>query len=559
MIKRITSSAGLVLAGALLLGGTAHAQVAQEWVQSYDDELHANDYAGPTAVDADGNLVVTGQACGQEHGIHTLKYGPGGDRIWERHATISIAAAPTAMVVDDARRITIVGYAYTGWVNSGNQYAVVQYDSDGDLLWHAGYDAGGGPTDDIAYAVAVDDFGCVYVTGAGYAQDHSVIATLKFDADGLRSSTWPDVGQGLGVRQYAIAGQAGEQTGLGVAVDGDGNVYVTGASALASGVATDFVTVRYDAAGNERWVRRYDGPAAAEDRPVAVDLDAAGNVYVAGTSAAPNQSGATRPDYATIKYDPDGNQQWIDRFDGAANYEDRCKALVVDDAGNAYVTGSASCGSTSTDFATIKYDTNGHRLWLALYDGGHGADDATALAVDADGCVYVTGTISTAVPFSDIATVKFSASGQQCWDIAYAGPDLYGDRPTGVALDGAGKIYVHGTSGTASCWDDYVTIKYSQATPVPDTAPPAACALGPVSPNPFNPATTIAFTVAGEGRVTLAVFDLAGREVATLVNEVLPAGQHRRTFLADGLPSGAYLCRLQAGGATATRKLLLVR
>jgi hypothetical protein len=78
-------------------------------------------------------------------------------------------------------------------------------------------------------------------------------------------------------------------------------------------------------------------------------------------------------------------------------------------------------------------------------------------------------------------------------------------------------------------------------------------------PNPFNPSTQIGFQVADYGLVTLKVYDVLGREVATLVNEGLKAGSHQTTFDATGLASGVYLYRLQAGGVAETKKLLLFR
>jgi photosystem II stability/assembly factor-like uncharacterized protein len=95
---------------------------------------------------------------------------------------------------------------------------------------------------------------------------------------------------------------------------------------------------------------------------------------------------------------------------------------------------------------------------------------------------------------------------------------------------------------------------------------PMIFALEQNYPNPFNPTTTIRFSVesasgtTGEpGRVTLKVYDVLGREVATLVNEHLQQGSYEVTFSADGLPSGVYLYRLKAGEFTQTRRMLLLR
>jgi len=78
-------------------------------------------------------------------------------------------------------------------------------------------------------------------------------------------------------------------------------------------------------------------------------------------------------------------------------------------------------------------------------------------------------------------------------------------------------------------------------------------------PNPFNPSTQIAFNLKKQGNVTLAVFDVLGREVATLVNRTMDAGNHKVTFLADELPSGVYFYKLTSGDASQVRKMVLMK
>ncbi|MCX6135129.1 MAG: T9SS type A sorting domain-containing protein [Ignavibacteriales bacterium] len=78
-------------------------------------------------------------------------------------------------------------------------------------------------------------------------------------------------------------------------------------------------------------------------------------------------------------------------------------------------------------------------------------------------------------------------------------------------------------------------------------------------PNPFNPSTVVSFSVPEAGLVTLKIFDLLGREVATLVNEFTTVGTHVAIFNGSSLSSGMYVARLQMAGKTAAAKLLLAR
>ena len=97
------------------------------------------------------------------------------------------------------------------------------------------------------------------------------------------------------------------------------------------------------------------------------------------------------------------------------------------------------------------------------------------------------------------------------------------------------------------------------ATPSTNGAVPLEFALHQNFPNPFNPSTTISFDVAEAGHVSLSVYDLNGREVATLVNRNLAANSYTVSFDATALPSGTYFYRLEAGSFTAMQKMLLLK
>jgi len=88
---------------------------------------------------------------------------------------------------------------------------------------------------------------------------------------------------------------------------------------------------------------------------------------------------------------------------------------------------------------------------------------------------------------------------------------------------------------------------------------PVEFAIGQNYPNPFNPSTQISYTVGQQSFVTLKIYDILGREVATLVNEVKPAGTHLLTWNAAKLGSGVYFYKMQAGSFSATKKMLLIK
>lgn len=306
----------------------------------------------------------------------------------------------------------------------------------------------GGSSEDRGRCAVADAAGNVYVTGesagAGSALD---VATLKYDSAGALQ--W--------ARRYNGPGN-GDDSGAGVAVDADGNVYVTGYSVGAGAADQDLVTIKYDAGGVEQWVRRYNGPVSDWDEGLAIALDDQGEVYVTGRS---NHSGIWFDfDYVTIKYDAQGQQVWLDRYNGPGNDWDQSNAIHVDSARNVYITGTAAqdVGTAYHDYATIKYDASGKRQWVAFFDGaGNNWDEGTGVGTDALGNVYVSGFQSGSGTVYDYVTVKYDSFGQEQWVRTYnrPGPGLSADVLYDMAVSEEGDVYVTGASGL-----DYATVKY---------------------------------------------------------------------------------------------------
>ncbi len=96
-------------------------------------------------------------------------------------------------------------------------------------------------------------------------------------------------------------------------------------------------------------------------------------------------------------------------------------------------------------------------------------------------------------------------------------------------------------------------------TSAEEMAVPATFTLGQNYPNPFNPSTQIAFDIASTGHVQLDVFDVMGRQVATLVNNTVPVGTHMVTFDAQNLSSGIYIYRMTSGASIQTKRMLLMK
>ena len=241
--------------------------------------------------------------------------------------------------------------------------------------------------------------------------------------------------------------------GHAIAGDSSGNVYVTGGS-HGSGTDLDYATIKYTSAGQQQWVARYNGLASGWDRAAAIARDSSGNVYVTGQSLGLG----TNFDYATVKYDSTGQELWVARYNGPGNGEDDAVAIASDSSGNVYVTGvSLGSGTGLFDYATIKYDSAGQEQWVARYSLP-ASDLAVAIAVDGSGNVYVTGRSTGLGTFPDYATVKYDSAGQEQWVARYNGPGNGGDFANGIAVDASGNVYVTGGSEDSGGYLDYATI-----------------------------------------------------------------------------------------------------
>jgi len=108
-------------------------------------------------------------------------------------------------------------------------------------------------------------------------------------------------------------------------------------------------------------------------------------------------------------------------------------------------------------------------------------------------------------------------------------------------------------------FNDVWEFQLATATHVPLSDIPTEFSLSQNYPNPFNPTTNIEFRIADFGFVTLKIYDMLGRNIATLMNESLPPGVYRRTWDGSGYPSGLYYYRLQTSNFLDTKTMTLLK
>lgn len=372
------------------------------------------------------------------------------DTAWVRRYDGEAGADDIAIdvAVGNSDTVYVTGRSYRTLLN--RDFATIKYDPDGDSVWVNLYN---GPYDgfDDAYDVTVDLYGYVYVTGesAGDAgQMPGDWATLKYKPDG--DTVW--------TRRWHVA----DERAYAIAVDGDGNVYVTGGCRETT---SDLWTAKYSATGDSLWMTGYDGPEEqSEDRPAhrAMVTDDSGYIYVTGQCNGLSGAGGepARGDYVTVKYRPNGEIAWTKTYSGPGDSIDFATDIALDGSGNIYVTGYSFGNGTGKDYATIKYRPSGDTAWLRRHNGpGDGDDAAHAIAVDGSYNVYVTGNHYDPRKRNDYATIKYDSGGTPLWTKTYhAGED---DRANDIVVDGGGNVYVTGTSYSNQTDYDYATIRYN--------------------------------------------------------------------------------------------------
>jgi hypothetical protein len=298
---------------------------------------------------------------------------------------------------------------------------------------------------DTGYKIAIDGSGNVYVTGVSRG-------------NGLNGSDYATVKyDALGVQQWASR-YNGPASGAdvadgGIVVDQQGNVIVTGYSVGAT-TGFDMATVKYNSSGIEQWASRYDCASGIEYGK-AIAVDDTGNIYVTGYSVGSGTSG----DCATIKYKPDGDTAWVRRWTSAGSNSDWGYAIAVDSFRNVYVAGSAT--GSGTDLLMIKYRPDGETLWTRTYNcAGTSADRASSIAIGPSGNIYLTG-YTMATNSGDYLTIKYRANGDTAWTRRYDGPGTGGyDFANAIAIDASENVYITGYSRGSAGNDDIATVKY---------------------------------------------------------------------------------------------------
>ena len=310
----------------------------------------------------------------------------------------------------------------------------------------------GAGTASLAYGVATDTTGNVLVTGTTNGsldgQSHvggKDIFLTKFGADGTR----------LWTRQY---GTPGDERVYAVAVDAAGNIFLTGSTygaldGQANAGDWDIFLSKFDAAGNRLWTKLWGTGGSNADNGEDVAVDAAGNIYVTGSTAGAldGQTFQGGHDIFLSKFDTSGTRLWTRQWGTAG--QDMGTGLTVGSTGDVFIAGhtfGALNGQTHAgeyDAFLMRVTNVGVHVWTRQWGTG-AADFPGAAAVDAAGNLFVIGNTrgaldgQTLIGQVDIFLTKFDASGTRLWTRQWG--TAFEDWGDGVAVSSAGDVYVSG-------------------------------------------------------------------------------------------------------------------
>jgi hypothetical protein len=340
--------------------------------------------------------------------------------------------------------------------------------SDPTLIWNTFL---GGSDWDDGYAVAADGNGNVYVAGTSQQTWGSPVRPYAGNGDAFVAKL-----NSNGVLQWNtfLGSATGEDQAYAIAVDGSGNVNVSGQSLYSwgapvnphSGQNIDIFVAQLSGNGGLKWNTFHGGQSI--DRGYALAVDGSGNIYVSGESHGtwgspvnPPSTGLINQEAFVVKLNKNGVRQW-NTFMGEANGTDYARGIDVD--GTVVVAGySANSWGTplrshSGDwygdaFVAQLNSGSGVRQWNTFL-GGAATDEGLALAIGSGG-VYVTGysyaTWGTPIaPFpgnsDNVFVARLNGSGALQWNTFLGGGDYEDDKGHAISVARAGRIYVAGQS-----------------------------------------------------------------------------------------------------------------
>ncbi len=464
----------LLLLLTLIFASVGFAQPQLEWF-AVNDSLSPVDIS----IDSDGNVIIGGS------GFTIAKYDANGELKWYKGYII-----PPEYYDNDTRKLAVDNNGnaiITGMIErglTGRDYCTIKYWSNGSLAWFRTYSNLVGHHWDEAFDVVTDGAGSVFVTGYshGDTQYENDLCTISYSNYG--DTSWI-IRTDLGQYPYLTS----EDEGCAITLNSYNNPVVTGTTS-SSGYTINHKDVLIHSYGGNGWTRTY-GDTLHREIGIDIAVDDDDNIFVAAKSADYWINIDRDADFLCLKYNANGYFRWARYYNGSSDSLDVPVEVATDQNGNVYITGYSYNDSTNFDWCTIKYNSNGDEQWVNIYNRlAHHLEKPVGIEVDNNNNIYVCGNTFSYNTGLDVTIVKYDTNGNEVWVEHFSRPGFTQDFAVSFCMDESGNMYF--TSRNED-WGA-VTGKYSQVTGINEprsSALPTEFSLSQNYPNPFNPSTKI--------------------------------------------------------------------
>lgn len=565
----------------------------EEWVRIFDgsetDNFNDNDEGKVIKVGSDGNIYAAGNLSDSvtKQNCSIVKITPDGYVSWSKKFNFSGTNYDYIedILVDLPNGIYAAGRTYD-WLAGNNDALTIKYDTSGNVLWAKNFDSSDSLVlgNDGSRFIMKDNAGFIYTSG------NSEYLTPDFNF--LKYSPDGDL-----IHSYLYDDEYAEESLYKMKIDNSGNIYAVG-----KGTGVTMIIVKLDSSLSLQWTDTtsygtYNNDHA-EDFTIADD----GNVYICGTLSMDSGLGYFLTKSAVLKYTPAGNLEWL--FTHISNSTaESSKKIITSNDGTIFVLGYFWTPDYSTSHLKIMRLNSSGSLIDSIFYNGSGSNNmvANTFSIDANNSLYISLTRNSLANSNKIVTLKYSnpllpveltlfnyekrennvlLKWTTSSELNNSGFDIERKDNVNNSWRKIGSFAGHGNSSVENKYTytdnnlisgtytyrlkqiDYNgNYKYYDLQNEVVIGVPKNFVLNQNYPNPFNPATKITFEIPQDEFITLKIFDISGREVASLVNSNLPAGYHTVSLNASefNLSSGIYFYRLNSSEYTSIKKMILLK
>ncbi|MCK5052174.1 MAG: T9SS type A sorting domain-containing protein [Candidatus Cloacimonetes bacterium] len=442
------------------------------------------------------------------------------------------------------KQTTDGGFIIAGYTNSygvgESDFWLVKTDLNGNEEWNQTY---GGNELDRAHSVQqITDGGFII---AGYTNSFGLgyydFWLVKTDENG--NEEWNHTYGGVDLdRAYSV-----QQTT-------DGGFIIAGSTESYGAGNRDFWLIKTDENGNEEWNHTYGGDNL--DMALSVQQTTDGGYVIAGW-------GGDYGSYLLVKTDANGFEEWNQTY-GDINLAIAQSVQQTTDGGY-IIAGWIEIGTDNRKFYLVKTDANGIEEWDQIYSGGL-FNTACSVKQTIDGGSILAGDTYSSETFSfDFWLMKTDEFGNEEWNQSYGGDGH--DMAMSIQLTTDGGYVIAGFSESYGAGgSDFWLIRLDQEISIANNTIVESLIPNLSNyPNPFNPTTTISFSIPEESKVELSIYNIKGQKIKSLLSDQISAGEHSIVWNGEDasgkiVSSGVYLYKLNVNGKTEiVKKCLLLK